>query len=360
MLRDFSIRNFRGFRELQIPVLGRVNLIVGKNSVGKSSLLEAVRIYASNGVPEVLWDAVTSRDEHKQNKRAGQAILGLFNDGAEIQEGIEIGPKGERIVITMQFRRASPAEDGTVQYTLLESIGEDDLVDARIDLVVKSESGQTSFPLMRDFDSYLRRSVGIRRDQLRMEVSPRLRNVFVAANGLTAERQAELWDEVTLSSLEEDVINSLRLIAPTLDRVSLIGTKDDRGRSPFVKLSTGESPIPLRRLGDGVTRVFGMALALVNSKGGVLLIDEIENGIHYSVQESLWRFILDVSRRLNVQVFATSHSWDCLKAFQKATLACQSEEGILTRLEVADGSIRASQFDEPELAIATRENIEIR
>ena len=360
MLRDFSIRNFRGFRELQIPVLGRVNLIVGKNSVGKSSLLEAVRIYASNGVPEVLWDAVTSRDEHKQNKRAGQAILGLFNDGAEIQEGIEIGPKGERIVITMQFRRASPAEDGTVQYTLLESIGEDDLVDARIDLVVKSESGQTSFPLMRDFDSYLRRSVGIRRDQLRMEVSPRLRNVFVAANGLTAERQAELWDEVTLSSLEEDVINSLRLIAPTLDRVSLIGTKDDRGRSPFVKLSTGESPIPLRRLGDGVTRVFGLALALGNSKGGVLLIDEIENGIHYSVQESLWRFILDVSRRLNVQVFATSHSWDCLKAFQKATLACQSEEGILTRLEVADGSIRASQFDEPELAIATRENIEIR
>ena len=360
MLRDFSIRNFRGFRELQIPVLGRVNLIVGKNSVGKSSLLEAVRIYASNGVPEVLWDAVTSRDEHKQNKRAGQAILGLFNDGAEIQEGIEIGPKGERIVITMQFRRASPAEDGTVQYTLLESLGEDDLVDARIDLVVKSESGQTSFPLMRDFDSYLRRSVGIRRDQLRMEVSPRLRNVFVAANGLTAERQAELWDEVTLSSLEEDVINSLRLIAPTLDRVSLIGTKDDRGRSPFVKLSTGESPIPLRRLGDGVTRVFGLALALVNSKGGVLLIDEIENGIHYSVQESLWRFILDVSRRLNVQVFATSHSWDCLKAFQKATLACQSEEGILTRLEVADGSIRASQFDEPELAIATRENIEIR
>ena len=360
MLRDFSIRNFRGFRELQIPVLGRVNLIVGKNSVGKSSLLEAVRIYASNGVPEVLWDAVTSRDEHKQNKRAGQAILGLFNDGAEIQEGIEIGPKGERIVITMQFRRASPAEDGTVQYTLLESIGEDDLVDARIDLVVKSESGQTSFPLMRDFDSYLRRSVGIRRDQLRMEVSPRLRNVFVAANGLTAERQAELWDEVTLSSLEEDVINSLRLIAPTLDRVSLIGTKDDRGRSPFVKLSTGESPIPLRRLGDGVTRLFGMALALVNSKGGVLLIDEIENGIHYSVQESLWRFILDVSRRLNVQVFATSHSWDCLKAFQKATLACQPEEGILTRLEVTDGSIRASQFDEPELAIATRENIEIR
>ena len=360
MLRDFSIRNFRGFKELRIPALGRVNLIVGKNSVGKSSLLEAVRIYASNGLPEVLWDTVTSRDEHRQNKRAGQAFLGLFHDGAEIQEGIEIGPVGERIVITMQFRRASVAEDGTVQYTLLASPGDDDPVDARIDLVVKSESGQTSFPLMRDFESSLRRSVGLRRDQLRMEVSPRLRNVFVAANGLTSERQAELWDEVTLSSFEDDVINSLKLIAPNLDRVSLIATKDDRGRSPFVKLRTSENPIPLRRLGDGVTRMFGIALALVNSKNGVLLIDEIENGIHYSVQESLWRFILDVSRRLNVQVFATSHSWDCLKAFQQATLECQSEEGILTRLEMVDGSIRASQFDESELAIATRENIEIR
>jgi hypothetical protein len=359
MLRDFSIRNFRGFKDLQIPKLGRVNLIVGKNSVGKSSVLEAVRIYASNGLPEVLWDAVTSRDEHTQNKRAGRALVGLFHDDADIQDGIEIGPNGETIVITIQFRRASPAEDGTVQYTLLENPGEDDLVGARIDLVVKSESGQTSLPLMRDFETYLRRSIGgVRRDQLRME--PLLRNVFVAANGLTPERQAELWDEVTLSSLEEDVIASLRLITPNLDRVSLIGTKDERGRSPFVKLKTVDNPIPLRRLGDGVTRVFGMALALVSSKGGVLLIDEIENGIHYSVQENLWRFILDVSKRLNVQVFATSHSWDCLKAFQRATAECHSEEGILTRLEFANGSIRASQFDEPELAIATRENIEIR
>lgn len=356
MLRDFSIRNFRGFNELRIPALGRVNLIVGKNSVGKSSLLEAIRIYASNGVPEVLWDAVISRDGHKQSKREGHAILGLFHDGAEISEGIEIGPTGEKIVITMQFRRASSAEDGTVQFLLLKSPGEADLVDARIDLIVKSESGQISFPLANNFE--LPRRYGYQ--QPRGEMSQWLRSVFVSANGLTTERQAELWDEAILGSLEDDVVNSLRLIVSKAERVSFIGAKDERGRWPFIKLKTEKSPVPLMRLGDGVTRIFGMALALVNSKDGILLIDEIENGIHYSIQEELWRFILEVSRRLNVQVFATSHSWDCLKAFQRATSECKAEEGILTRLEFSGGSILASQFDERELEIATRENIEIR
>ena len=258
------------------------------------------------------------------------------------------------------FRRAAPGDDGAMRYTLIENPAYDDVAGARVDVLVRSDLGNNMFPLLRDSGPLMSRSIRLRRDAVRAEALPRFPHVLVGTNGLTLERQAELWDQVTLSSRELDVINSLRLIAPNLDRINLVGSKDDRERSPVVKLSTNDGPVPLRRLGDGVTRVFGMALALVNSKGGILLIDEIENGIHYSVQESLWRFILDVSRRLNVQVFATSHSWDCVKAFQRATAACQAEEGILTRLEMVGRNVVASQFDEDDLAVATRELIEIR
>jgi predicted ATP-dependent endonuclease of OLD family len=360
LLKEFHIRNFRCFEDLLLPKLGRVNLIVGKNNVGKSSILEAIRIYASNGQPEVLWDTVKSRDEHKQAKRAGQALLTLFRDRSDVNDAIELGPRDDRLLISVQYQRETRNDDGSIQYTLMENPEGESLIDVRLDLVVKSESSQRRLPLMRDFETYMRRDIAFRREQIRAEALPRFQSVFVAANGLTQDLQAQLWDEVALSSLEQDVINSLRLIVPNLERISLIGSKEERGRSPFVKLTEGVGPIPLRRLGDGVNRLFGMALALVTSQQGILLVDEIENGIHYSVQERLWRFILDVSRRLNVQVFATSHSWDCVKSFQTATADCSADEGILTRLEFADGSVRASQFDEPELEIATREHIEIR
>jgi AAA15 family ATPase/GTPase len=107
-------------------------------------------------------------------------------------------------------------------------------------------------------------------------------------------------------------------------------------------------------------RALGISLALVNAKDGILLIDEFENGLYYSVQPDLWRLIFRVASRLNVQVFAITHSWDCIEAFQQASRSEQEVEGLLIRLESKKGSIVATLFDERQLGIATREHIEVR
>lgn len=106
-------------------------------------------------------------------------------------------------------------------------------------------------------------------------------------------------------------------------------------------------------------RMLGIALALVNAENGILLIDEIENGLHYSVQTDIWRLIFQIAQRLNVQVFATSHSWDCITSFQQAAQE-DKQEGVLVRLENKKGEVVATVFNENKLAIATREQIEIR
>ena len=111
---------------------------------------------------------------------------------------------------------------------------------------------------------------------------------------------------------------------------------------------------------DGMIRALGISLALVNAKDGILLIDEFENGLYYSVQPDLWRLIFQVARRLNVQVFATTHSWDCIKAFQQAAQENAQEEGIVIRLSLKKGAVNVTLFDEEELGIATREQIEVR
>src|SRR5437868_6617271 len=129
---------------------------------------------------------------------------------------------------------------------------------------------------------------------------------------------------------------------------------------PTVKIAGIDEPLPLRSLGDGMQRMLGIALALVNTRDGMLLIDEIENGIHYSAQLDLWRLIFRLAHRLNVQVFATTHSWDCIEAFQKAAQENEKEEGVLIRLSSRKGEIGVTLFDEEELGIATREQIEVR
>jgi len=107
-------------------------------------------------------------------------------------------------------------------------------------------------------------------------------------------------------------------------------------------------------------RMLGIALALVNARNGLLLVDEIENGLHYSAQLDVWRLIFRLASLLNVQVFATTHGWDCIEAFQKAAQEDTQNEGVLIRLESKKDKIVATLFDERRLGIATREQIEVR
>lgn len=113
-------------------------------------------------------------------------------------------------------------------------------------------------------------------------------------------------------------------------------------------------------MGDGMGCFFGIILCLVNAAGGFVLIDEIENGLHYSVLADVWNLVFKIARRLNIQLFATTHSWDCIEAFQQASEEDKQDEGVLIRLQNQSGDVTATVFDERRLSVATREQIEVR
>ena len=183
---------------------------------------------------------------------------------------------------------------------------------------------------------------------------------YIPAVGLGLAQIGDLWDRIALTSHEEDVLEALRLIDRNVERLILkpIETGSET-RVPFVKLAGEPGPISLRSLGDGMNRLFGVALALVNAKDGFLLIDEVENGLHYSIQPDLWRLIFEASKQMNVQVFATTHSYDCVRAFDEAARGSE-EEGVVIRLARKAGRIVVGEFDERELGIAVEGQIEVR
>ncbi|MFN0095819.1 MAG: AAA family ATPase [Dehalococcoidia bacterium] len=134
-------------------------------------------------------------------------------------------------------------------------------------------------------------------------------------------------------------------------------------------------PVPLKTLGGGAVRAFQIAMGIeaaaapdededpVSSSGAArsvpLLIDEIENGLHHTVLESIWEFIFAAAAQSGVQVFATTHSQECLEAF--VGVAAKSElEGRVIRLDTRSGSARAVEMDEKNQAAVVKYGIEVR
>ncbi|MGH9839962.1 MAG: AAA family ATPase [Blastocatellia bacterium] len=348
-LKSLNIHGFRAFDQLSIDRLGRVNLIVGKNNVGKSSLLEALWLYACQGHPVIAWKILEARDEGRGPERTPQIRLPNTEDeGRDYTSAIK-----QLFYREGQNRQAQPAQIGP--------IGDEQRI---LTLALSQTSDQKNGAVIPAFKTQL----GGQKNTYRLDgVSYPLQEgrneecIVVTANGLDSRAVENFWDKVALTSLEDDVLNALRLIAPDVEKVNLLaGRKHRTGRIPVVKVVGVTEPVPLKSLGEGMNRMFGIALALVNAKDGVLLIDEIESGLHYSVQPDVWLLVFEVARRLNIQVFATTHSWDCLIAFQEAARKYEQDEGVLIRLTQKERRIVADLFDEEDLVIVAREGIEVR
>jgi predicted ATPase len=174
------------------------------------------------------------------------------------------------------------------------------------------------------------------------------------------------------------VLELLKIIEPRVEALSFVADPDDgRRRIAKVRLTGSSKPLPLEALGDGIVRMFQIAVAMLYAEkpAGVespstlpqnvfrmLLIDEAEAGIHYSLHADLWRFIFEAARMLEVQVFATTHSWDCVKGFGEALKDAGPEDGLMIRLEKAEGQsgTGAVIIDRDDLPIVVRESIEVR
>jgi len=368
-----EIQQFRALKQLTLDHLGRVNLLTGRNNTGKSSVLEALRILASNASPSIIYDILRFREEDVRETDDTSEPWdpeGVFqwsslfhgfppfsSDLAPIviksagDKATEVSIQGSWLSLErspVHGRRLVPAqadffeESEGIPGLVVEGGGERRLVPLAGSIRRRTPFGPGIFPP-------------------NVANGSRLSCVFIGPYG--GEKTAplgELWDAIALSDREQHVVEALRIIAPEISAVSMVGgVTPRRARTAIVRAAGLARPVPLRSFGDGLNRLFGIALSLVSAQDGLLLIDEFENGLHHTVQRDVWRVIFKLARQLDIQVMATSHSWDAIEAFQEA--ASESpEEGVLIRLLHKDAQILPTIFREDELAIVTRERIEVR
>jgi AAA15 family ATPase/GTPase len=306
LLDSLEIKGYRCFEHLTIEKLGRVNLIVGKNNVGKTALLEALWIYLNQGNSINFNQILNSRNENKLPVSfSGNGIIvhkHLFNRGSN-ELRFQIGYINEKSPLIAEW---------TTEHGIMAG---------------RQTKGQ-------------------------------IKNFFVKTDGLNNNEIIAFWDKIELTPKEEDVIQSMKFISPDLLQVRL-RTVQNSERIPFAQVKNLEEPLTLKSFGEGLNRLFGISLALVNCKDGVLLIDEVEGGFHYSVLPDVWKLIFKTAKDLNVQVFATTHSKDCIEAFAQAAYD-SPEDGMLVRLERQGENIVAKTIEEDMLVDAVNYEVEVR
>lgn len=315
MLDHLHIENYRLFKSLQLDGLQRVNLITGKNNTGKTAILEAIRILKSDGENDVLNHILTKRDAIESNISFGEIFQSLTNDKKKLA-----------------FR----INNSIIQY----------------------DSNKDDFPPTFGIAELMTSDV-IKIDRINRVEQTRFDKVIYVPTSLDFDN-TYLWKKIDLSPRKKDVIKILNVIEKKIIDVGL----DIENRKPKVLLSDEENPLPLRMLGEGTNRIFTIALALVNARNNILLIDEIDLGLHHSVQEKLWEIVFRFSKELNVQVFATTHSQDCVQAFGEIWNKSENQkEGNYIRLQrnrLDSAIIEPVYYDANVLLGSIYDNLEIR
>ena len=337
-LPSLSIQGFRGIDELEIPRLGRVTLFTGKNGVGKTSLLDAVRVYAARGRSNVLTkilqdseELTTTLDEEGDERQTPDWDALFYGRDEASDASIVIGWRDDDI----HYLSIENAELGEKEYEqwsdyIPEYFQDEDLRMLRIRLYQK----ELSIPFFITNNSITSRR--IRALSTGDSAFPPAIKCTSLGPGLLSNRSmGEFWKNVALTDDADRAVQALKLVFGDLVQdVTVIG--DDRysryGSRAIVRVDGQAHPIPLKSLGDGAVRMFGVALALANSRDGFLVIDEVENGIHHSVQRDFWIMVLRTAHENNVQVFATTHSADCVAGFAQAAADVDEVEGALVWL----------------------------
>lgn len=364
-LPSLSIRGFRGINCLDIERLGRVTLLAGKNGVGKTTVLDALQLLARHCDAVSYRDVLVSHDEIEtsvddEGARTERPVFeALFYDRRVApKDKFSIGQMGDRAPLTVEvvtgadlpaewlerLERGRSALDGPILRISFQTFTE-------FQPVFSDEFAAPHVVAMRHW----RRVRGLGNENW-----PDNAPCISLGPGVAGNRQlAEYWDEVALTPSEDLALSALQLACRM--KIEGVAPIERPRRRMMVKPAQGDR-VPLRSLGDGAVRILGTVLGLVNARDGFLLIDEAENGIHHTLQSEYWAMVLQVAREYNVQVLATTHSWDCVAGFAQAAVADEGSEGVAVRLEAANagGSLRAVEYSEDDLEIAAAQGIEIR
>lgn len=367
MFENLRIKNFRLFDDLEIGELKRINLLAGRNNTGKTAVLEAMYLLASVGHPRraIAVKGIRGISESSGSPdRLPTSYWKPLYSQLNMQRSIEISGAHShlgRVALAISLERRDDSETpephrfptaqlaqglaDNAQETISLDLG-DRLADPwalHFSWETDTERNPCDMRVTEHGHQIVSTDLGIPLQPMYLSLGPgNTQEDAVRLGQLRARKQGNL------------LTKALQVVEPSLESVednSATGTPMILGDIGLPELT------PLSAMGEGVTRIARIVLATSMAPGGVLLVDEIENGFHHSVMHKVWSVVEEAAQEFDTQVIATTHSYECLMAAHDAL----SDEWRLHRLDrTKGGSSRCVTYDTGTIAAAIRHDLEVR
>lgn len=309
-LESFHAIRYRGLDGLALEHLAAVNLFTGANGAGKTSVAEAIWLFNGRFAPSLLWNAHVQRSQHSVVDPLARLVRGAVE-----LAGTERGSRHEWKAVFEPTPKVGGSTAGSEQRSALTG-------------KPAAMNGPWPVPPRGWLRVWLDGEEAGEEHGTLIEVQgegpivvpaiPRPAHrgpAFIHPPSLSMDMDEETirrFSALVAQGRKDYVKSTLRFLLPLLADVEVI---TDHNGNPFILATTTENErLPLQALGGGLTRLFRMFVAFHEFRGGLAVIDEIENGLHYLVLPNLWRQIQAMTVELDVQVFATTHGRECIEA----------------------------------------------
>lgn len=280
-LKEIQINKFKGFTDFKVNNLKRVNLIGGRNNIGKTSFIEACYINVTSNQIEILAEALWSIKYRRENLNRLMDYQGgvKFNELEYLESYRGYNTESNVLKSTFEIEKS----EGKVIYRF--SINE-----------INTDVNKNEFSFS--------------------DVEHKNHN-YIDSFGCSYFEIENYYTAIQAKDQEKKLNNILNQFDDRIQSFKIMNS--------IPKCSVNNEWIELNELGDGARHLIAIISAIFSSENGYLFIDEIDNGIHYTFLDEIWRQIFKISKTLNCQVFATTHSRECIEAFNRAN---EADDGV--------------------------------
>ena len=348
MLKDLRIRNFRALEKFEIGDLAPINILTGGNNSGKTTLLEALFMLLSAGNPHMALNPNAVRGiESAAVSALPETLWKPIFTGLDMTRTVEIEGNHKshgRLTLHIAFERPATVE--------LPLDGSSDLAAS-----VVSSGNALLFSFRKDSGEVVEGRIRRAGEGFQVDQSappPPFASVFLSSRVGSAREDAARLGQLRKLKLGGIVLDALRTIEPRLQGVE----ENSASGVPMIWGDIGLSElVPLPAMGEGMTRIGRLTLAISAAREGIVLVDEIENGFHHAALEKVWRAVDAAAGRFDTQVVASTHSFECLEAAHRAL---GPDRLAVHRLEDVDGRIRCVTYGSDAIGAAVSHGLEVR